>query len=401
MGRYVVALGALILIVAVSVIVDARLASTYQEVEEIAHLGGDFKELKNYFTNLSENKGAAYGYEVLRKATLPPDTDLHLLGHVVGEILYKERGIDGIQICTQEFRNACSHAIVTGAFYEFGEEALPKIESACQKAPGGLGAYGMCFHGLGHGILTYLSYDVVRAIEFCKKTGTGAHFNEEYKQCASGTIMEIVGGGDHDKELWSIERMKYLSTTDPLAPCNASWMPLEVRPMCYSYLTPNLFTFGGGNLGNLSEKNYRQAFSFCERIPQNEPQSRASCFGGIGKELPTIVMARDIRAIDQIPAPKLATVHEWCELGETTEAVGGCIRSVVQSLIWGGENDPYAAGVFCSLTPGGTSHEACIDELMNAASFYLTPDNPKRDRVCEPLSGEDATTCSSRLLSKT
>ncbi len=389
-----------ILLVAGAILVTKALpVFAYPEVKSLSHFKGSFHTLQDYFTKLAQAKGAPYAYEILRRAALPPDTDLHLLGHVVGDVLYKQQGVDGIKICTQEFRNACSHAIVVGAFYDNGEAALPLIAQACQQAPGGPGAYGMCFHGLGHGVLASVSYDEKKAIALCKKVGTPERFNEEYKQCVSGTIMELTGGGDHDKALWAVERMKYLSATDPLAPCDRSYMPEEVKPMCYVYLTPHFFEMNGGSLFHPGGREFTQAFSYCSSIPAQEIQNRSSCFGGIGKELPTLAMARDIRVIDQIPPEKLALVYSWCALGKTNEATGGCVRQVVESLFWGGENDPKGAALFCAGIPAGAIHDVCTGELFQAATYFLIPADKKRDRICGTLQGDDRRSCSAALFS--
>ena len=103
----------------------------YAEADTIGKNVANFKELETRFQDLAKEKGGAYAYEVLKRAPLPPNTDLHLLGHAVGDVLYAQVGIDGIALCTQDFRNACSHSIVIGALNEFGgEPALLKIRDA-------------------------------------------------------------------------------------------------------------------------------------------------------------------------------------------------------------------------------------------------------------------------------
>ena len=119
----------------------------YSEVSQIGQNVRSFKELSDRFVELASKKGAVYAYEILKQANLPQGTDFHLLGHVVGDELYKQKGVGAIADCTQDFRNACSHTIVIGALNEFGgEKALSLIRDACIKAPGGSGAYTMCYH---------------------------------------------------------------------------------------------------------------------------------------------------------------------------------------------------------------------------------------------------------------
>ncbi len=185
---------ALVCILALVFFFASHRAASYSEATAIGVGVEDFTQLSDRFQNLAKEKGALYAYEVLRRAVLPPGTYVHLLGHTVGDELYKQKGVSGIADCTQEFRNACSHTIVIGALNEFGsEKALSLIHEACKKAPGGSGAYTMCHHGLGHGVFAYYGYDLTKTDAFCKKTGTAAYHNREYVECMGGAIMELMG----------------------------------------------------------------------------------------------------------------------------------------------------------------------------------------------------------------
>jgi hypothetical protein len=66
----------------------------------------------------------------------------------------------------------------------------------------------MCFHGLGHGVLAYTEYDLEKAVDICKRTGTKQYNNEEYAECVGGAIMEIIGGGFHDPQKWAVQSKK-------------------------------------------------------------------------------------------------------------------------------------------------------------------------------------------------
>ena len=155
----------------------------YPELAQINGSNASFQEITDYFTKLANTKGAAYAYEVLKRTQLSAGTDYHLLAHAVGDVLYKQQGINGIKVCTNDFRNACSHSVVIGIFRKDGLKALPAIAKACKEAPGGKGAYTMCFHGLGHGVVAYTEYDMEEAVKLCKKTGTKEYHQQEYIEC--------------------------------------------------------------------------------------------------------------------------------------------------------------------------------------------------------------------------
>src|SRR3989344_7522944 len=366
---------------------------------EATAIGGgveNFAQLSDRFQSLAREKDALYAYEILRRAVLPPNTDLHLLGHVVGDELYKQRGVSGIADCTQEFRNACSHTIVIGALNEFGsEEALPLIRGACEKAPGGSGAYTMCHHGLGHGVFAFYGYDLAKTVAFCKKTGTAAYRDREYVECVGGAVMELMGGGGHDRAAWLASRERYLDTKDPLAPCSTAVVPRDAKGMCYMYLTPHLFEAAGGNLAAPEPRDFATAFSFCDAISKNTPDLRQDCFSGIGKEFPVLALSRDIRSVDTAGDTALRQMRDWCALAPHEEAYGDCTRSIISSLYWGGENDPRAAIRFCELAEG-SDRGRCFAGIFEEAKQYPSLRYPKAE-LCTLIPSDAQPSCRAAL----
>lgn len=371
-------------------------ATEYPEIADLKSRNLNFEGLKTYFTDLAEKKGAVYAYDVLKVAPIGPNIDMHLLGHVVGDVLYKQQGVSGIKVCTQDFRNACSHTIVVGLLTDKGEAALDEIRDACEKAPGGKGAYTMCFHGLGHGVLAYTGYDLPKAIQLCEKTGTASHNNREYIECVGGSIMEIISGGFHAPELWAVQSKKYLSSDDPLSPCNSDFMPDVAKPICYTYLTPHLFIAAGADIGHPDSKYYPKAFGFCNAISLNDIPSRSACFGGFGKEFTTLAKDRDIRDIGSMNEDQLKKVYGWCQLAGDSQGTRDCISQALQSLFWGGENNPDASVKFCSIMDDSSLQSSCFEELVGAASYYLVDPNAKRN-FCQKFPPNYIKSCQSKL----
>lgn len=377
---------------------EDELYSELQTLQENIQSGrSSFKDISNYFQDLANKKGAEYAFDVLKTASLPPNTDLHLLGHVVGDALYEQKGVSGMGICTHDFRNACSHSIVVGAFYEEGEGSLPKIKEACQQAPGGKGAYGMCYHGFGHGILAYLGYDLKEAIEICEKTGTLRYNNQEFTECVGGSVMELVGGGFHDREAWKRQREKYLKDDDPLYPCNSDFMPEIARPKCYVYLTPHLFQVVDGNLARPTPEVFDKAFPLCNKIPEAESRNREACYGGFGKEFVVLAQYRDIRKIENMTNEQLQTVYKWCILADDKDGVTSCILDAVRSLYWGGENDRSAAIRFCGVIDDAYYQHSCITQLIQMVGFYIN-DRVYRKEFCKEIPDSYSADCKRLLI---
>ena len=367
-------------------------AGTFAEAQTIAEDIADFNELKNRFQELSHDTTAVYGFEILRRATLPPHTDVHLLGHAIGEVLYEQRGIDGIADCTQDFRNACSHAIVIGALHEFGEAALPMIKNACAKAPGGSGAYTMCYHGFGHGVFAYFNYDLVETIGFCTRTGTSEYRDRASIECVGGAIMELMGGGGHNHAAWVLAREKYLDPQDPLSPCTDAVVPDSMKSICVLYLTPRLWELAGIDMGQPDPADFQKAFRYCNAIPKDQRELRNACYGGFGKEFYPLVAARDVRDASEYSDAQLATVVEWCGAALVTDGKQACIGDAVASAFWGGEKDSASSLRLCGAAESDSEMRiGCYEQLAANIEQYTVA--PRRDELCAQIPEEFRTAC--------
>ncbi len=351
----------------------------YPELQDLALHPRSFPELQTYFKNLAQQKGALYAYQILREAELPPQTDVHLLGHTVGDELYKQYGKDAISYCTNEFRNACSHSVVIGLLLEYGTSVLDDINESCKKAPGGIGAYTMCFHGLGHGVLAYEQYDLPKTIALCKKMGTAAYHNEEYGQCVGGAIMEGIAGGGHDRASWEKARPQYYTTQDPLSPCDQSYMPQEVRTFCYIYITPHLVEAAGGDMNHPDPSVFPKAFSFCRALPESD-HNREVCMNGFGKEFVGWARQSDPRSITTLTDQEMELSSSWCALSGTAKDTRYCLQGIQSYVYWGGENDPRPSVRFCSLlyAQDPDSGSTCYEDLSRLiAKYVVDPDTRK------------------------
>lgn len=365
------------------------------EVTELSGKNLSFDELSKYFGNLARRKGGAYAFEVLKRVSLPPNTDFHLLGHTIGNELYKQKSVEGISICTEDFRNACSHTIVIGLLEEKGLNGLTEIHKACQKAPGGRGAYTMCFHGLGHGVLAYAGFDFPEMVKLCKMTKTAEHGGQEANECIGGAVMEIISGGFHDREIWEAKRKEVLLSADPLSPCNKEYVPAEAKYMCYTYLTPWLFEATGTNLAHPQPEFFEKAFAYCNELPQSQTIARGACFGGFGKEFIALAAGRDIRDMGSLSQDRLKPVYEWCLLANDRQGTTDCILSAMNSLYWGGENRPDAAINICSITEGNLRSE-CFDALLGNVSYYKE-ESSEKEAFCKLIPSDMQALCQQKL----
>lgn len=365
----------------------------YPEIVEIEGKRLSFEELSKFFKKLSEKRGGEYAFSLLGVASLPPNTDLHLLGHAVGDILYRQKGAEGIKICTNDFRNACSHSIVVGLLMDKGETALPEISEVCRQSPGGSGAYTMCFHGLGHGVLAYTGYNLVKAVALCQKTGERG----ESTQCVSGTIMEIISGGAHNRGLWEKERPKYLNPRDPLTACLADFIPENAKHLCLIYLTPYLWEAVGTDLGHPTEKDFEASFRICDKLPNSDFLNRDGCFGGFGKEFVALANNRDIRSVAAMNEPQMRQIYQWCLLAKNQNGSAACVVNAMGALYWGGENSRGGAVRFCNVINDNYLKGSCFIHLIGAVETFIG-DRNYREQFCKEVPSQHHTECQNRLL---
>lgn len=372
-----------------------------QMVQELSYLQSqpfNFEELSDYFEKKAKEKGGEYAFDLLAQAQFSSEIDMHLLGHVVGEELYKQKGIDGIHTCTQEFRNACSHAIVIGLFQDQGPAALEKIADACRDAPGAKGAYAMCFHGLGHGVLAYVGYDMAKTKEYCNMTGTIEKGNVEAMECMGGAAMEIVGGGGHDREAWEVMRKEYLNPEDPFSLCTSDLMPENAKTYCIMYLTPFYFEATGGGIHNNDDEQIAKAFELCEMLKGEHENLRMACYGSFGKEFPTIANNLDVRRIWNISDEGLRKVDHWCSLAKVEDGIVSCIRHAIGALLWGGENQVSGAVRLCNIIDEEGLQNTCYEETINNLNHFTKKGDNRREDLCEGIGERFKESCKEKLL---
>ncbi len=355
----------------------------------------DHDTYQTYFQAMAKEKGGQYAFEVLQTAPLPFGLDTHLLGHAVGDILYEQEGVDGMKYCTHHFRNACSHTIVIGTLLEFGTDIKDRIREACKQAPGGTGAYTMCYHGLGHGVLAFNEYDMEKTAEMCSLFGTPEHNDQESSQCFGGAVMEIIGGGGHDRDIWEVQRKKQLLTEDPLSVCHKDYLTLGQKQFCYVYITPFLLETVGADRGSPEPSSFSEVFKICDGVSRNEQELRSECFGGLGKEFIGFVAGRDFRDGIKLSTQNYVSMQDWCQLALVPDGIASCQSSIVGSLYWGGENDIDYALSFCAeSTP--ELRDNCYTSLLDNVERYVF-DESYRKNACVLFPSDYVESCKGKL----
>ncbi|MEK9160543.1 MAG: hypothetical protein AAB440_00705 [Patescibacteria group bacterium] len=350
----------------------------YPEVTELSSSSWSADAYAGYLTDLAKRKGAVYAFAVLYKASFPFGIDTHVLGHRIGYVLYDERGSEAIRYCTETYRDdACVHAVVIQEYVTQGRAALTTLAAACESIPRGTSGYADCFHGIGHGILAYLEYDYETTIVECKAVGeaaTGADPMTDHqaqfvwKQCVDGATMELMQGL-HDQEAWSKAIPTYMPEDDLRMPCNASYVPAEVRGSCYIYVRPRMLRAAGiaADEYTFDQKKYTKALAYCEMIP--EELDRKTCYGGFGMQFVYSVNGNDNRTFGELSLPALTTVHELCALA-SFEGRSACIATAAETIL-GRSRDVETVSTFCGLTEDAVLQDRCYTAAIGLIKQYV------------------------------
>lgn len=193
--------------------------------------------------------------------------DCHQEAHKVGRKAYKLFGIqvfrDGNYGCHSGFYHGAMEIFLA----ELGTKDLAtEITKLCNKFSSRFGNFE-CLHGVGHGLLAYLDYDLPGTLNKCKELeGSFAQTS-----CFSGAFMENVvtaqgrGAKEGHQTAWV--------SLDPHFPCNGIEQSYDIQYQCYMMQTSRMLDLFG--------PDFVKAGSECARAPANMV---AACFQSLGRD---------------------------------------------------------------------------------------------------------------------
>ena len=142
------------------------------------------RALKERWKNSIQKDGAEDSYTAFKSEASKLDSvSAHAESHAFGEALYELKGLEGLSTCDSSFEFGCYHSFFGLAVSAEGIGTLPKFDQACKTKYGDRNL--PCQHGIGHGILVYTDYNLVKALELCETISTLPTGG-----CSSGVFME-------------------------------------------------------------------------------------------------------------------------------------------------------------------------------------------------------------------
>lgn len=224
--------------------------------------------------------------------------DIHDQAHLAGSLLFKEKGFEGIGLCSQEFAFGCFHGFLDQAFKK-DLSKLNEAEDACSKlGPGQSGPVASCIHGIGHGVASFYSTaDLKMSLASCRKLTTS---RREY--CFDGVFMEFVRSAPDN----------FFKADDPLYPCNS--LEKEYGPI-YSLAC-------GRNQASLLMSRFKKSFDNIVGICRNADSKlfREACFDSLGFSLASTA--------------DVGQIITGCQTIQMREYVSRCVQAAAGELVF-------------------------------------------------------------------
>lgn len=265
----------------------------------------------------------------------------HGFAHTFGGALYAQEGVDGIAVCDARFSFGCYHEFLGVAIAESGLSSVEDLNEACFRV---LPENSLsCQHGIGHGVLTDIGYDVPdikKALSVCRDLP----YSDPIGGCYGGVFMEY----DH-RTMWGDSAVtRDGDSSQPFALCE------------------------------LLDDTYAKACAFWT------PQWWGQAF----------------RSLDADILARAARMGSWCQ----SEAFGrahqrDCFEGIGNVVSFDANFDPEVTRRMCEVTSGNREHQLwCLSIAANHLGIDVSVEAGMK--VCEALPDEMRVRCESYALNQ-
>src|SRR3989344_478350 len=293
---------------------------------------------------------------IIKLSNYGSSVDCHQQAHEVGRIGYKLSGSLAFKQCDAACHSGCYHGAMEGFLNQKGTENLAEnINQICETFETSFGTFE-CLHGVGHGVLAYLDYDMPATIEECAKLKDGF----SHTSCYGGMFMENILTGlgyGANKESHSTT---WLNNTDPYFPCNAVSQEYEVQFQCYQMQTSWML--------KITNYDFDKVAQYCLKAPEGYKQV---CFKSLGRD----AGGQTLRNPDSI-------VKICSTMPSENDYIDQCYKGAVNVIIdfWG-PNLKGQASELCKKIINATHKNNCYSSIAERISG-LSNDKNIREMIC-------------------
>lgn len=213
--------------------------------------------LTDTIEEIAKNEGVSAAWKYLKENSTGVE-GTHDIAHFIGSLLFKEKGLnEGLKICDSSFAFGCFHGLIEGLITKEGVENLYQVVASCQKLPQFQGEI-TCYHGMGHGILSYYNYKLSQALVLCDNLLETK--NQGY--CYRGVFMEN-----------SLVKTQEFSQNDLQWPCDT--VDEKYKSACYGYQMVFLARLYGNDVEKITQA--------CAATEKEE--YAITCIRGLGQQI--------------------------------------------------------------------------------------------------------------------
>ena len=291
--------------------------------------------------------------------------DCHQRAHTTGRLAAK---IFPIEKAFREGSGECHsgyfHGTTEQYFAIYGTKNLSEnLSKLCNNSLNSFFRH-QCYHGVGHGLMGWTSYEINDALANCDGLTEGRDQNS----CATGVFMENFTGAFQNGSNNTDHTSKYLSD-NPQFPCN---VVTSHKSECYFLQTSRMIQIFGPDFQKVSAE--------CSKAPE---QFQESCFQSMG---------RDVGGTTR-PNPKASI--EKCNFAPEGEDRNSCLNGAIQDYFW----DPTGAKdaiEFCKSLSVENQKHLCYLIINGTATQILTTNTQKSD-FCNSVEADFKDECQKQL----
>lgn len=311
-----------------------------------------------------ETHGPAATVNVLKQVELDEGRYCHDAAHEVGRIAYEAFGPASFVISGHECQAGALHGSIEALFADRGTSRLGEdVAAVCATAANPFLTH-QCYHGVGHGLMAWTSYEIHEALELCGVIGDDLN----RASCSSGVFMENIVGGLSGLMGHTTE---YLRPDDPHHPCDT--VAAAYVKDCYYYQTTHML--------RVFDSDFAAVAATCAGLPGN---ARTSCFSSYGRDVGNWTRGDPERAVG------------LCGHAPAGSDYAACIAGTAQDRFWETSGAGEAV-VVCSLAEAPDAAEACWWTIIERAGDVFVDVDGRRS-FCERLPDGWRRYCFSTIL---
>lgn len=275
--------------------------------------------------------------------------DDHQHVHEIGRATAKLKGVnlDAFLLCPSTYNYGCQHG-----FFEFALSQTNSYKQAAEKICEGIGTnkppklYSYCYHGVGHGLMMALAYDLMDSLAICDQLSNQTAIDG----CWQGVFMENTNLAVTDEE-----KVRSISKTDPLYPCNK--VSEKYQWQCYIN--------HAGYLMKRTALSIPKAAAICLSAPG---KGAAPCIQSIGLMVTNPIWQKSTRGADTVLDPRRNVEIAWSLCQEMPKNVQrDCVIGAVGNIHNFDETNISRSALFCSLVDRALQND-CYAQIGTAVA---------------------------------